>query len=606
MTSWMGAAVLFVGIGLLFSQTARADYAFESIDTSTIDIGGEIGRRIDVTVKNNILVVNVDKHFIKPFQTRSQPSGFVGLGMFLDGIVRLAHHTGHPALIARKDHVVKAALAAQQDDGYLGMMKEESRIHELWDVHEMAYILIGLISEATLFENDEARAVAVRLGDFLLKCLTDTPPPGVYKGDLSPTMPGTGLADAFLSLSEVTGDAKYREFCLNVQKMAEWRKPIVKGRHWPIDGHIYAYIDKCLVQLRLDPDGRDPGLHEATNAAVEFLLRGNGLTISGGCGDHECWQDTQAGMNNLGETCATVYLLRFFDQLLRQSGDSIYGDLMERLIHNALFGAQSPDGRRLRYYTGFEAPRRYFDLDTYCCPNNYRRGMADLPGYVLYRSKDGLAVNLYTACTAEATLKDGTEVTLVQETQYPNEGDVALRLSLAGKKAFPLSLRVPRWCTAPSVAVNGEAAGVGVTAGTYCVIDRTWSDGDTVQLTFPMELRLVKGRRSQIGKAAVMRGPQIFTFNPERNDNLGNATAREMTLDPEAVAGPVPDDSVHKGGLACTIGTWKPTVFYPTPNHVKLVLTEFADPGSVATYFTVNNPDHEALVDDELFLECAP
>jgi DUF1680 family protein len=34
-----------------------------------------------------------------------------------------------------------------------------------------------------------------------------------------------------------------------------------------------------------------------------------------------------------------------------------YGDLMERTIFNALFAAQSPDGRQLRYYTPLEGKR---------------------------------------------------------------------------------------------------------------------------------------------------------------------------------------------------------------------------------------------------------
>ena len=33
------------------------------------------------------------------------------------------------------------------------------------------------------------------------------------------------------------------------------------------------------------------------------------------------------------------------DSLLRLEGDSLYGDIMERTIYNAMFAAVSPDGR---------------------------------------------------------------------------------------------------------------------------------------------------------------------------------------------------------------------------------------------------------------------
>ena len=70
---------------------------------------------------------------------------------------------------------------------------------------------------------------------------------------------------------------------------------------------------------RDEPDER---LLRTTRRAMDFLTRRDGLVISGTCGDHECWHDTQSGTTNLGETCATAYLLRTLDDLLRLEGDS--------------------------------------------------------------------------------------------------------------------------------------------------------------------------------------------------------------------------------------------------------------------------------------------
>ena len=110
---------------------------------------------------------------------------------------------------------------------------------------------------------------------------------------------------------------------------------------------------------------------------------------------------------------------------MRREGDALYGDLMERVIFNTLFGAQSPQGRHLRYYTAFDGPRHYFPQDAYCCPNNYRRGVAALPDHIYYRVGDGLAVNLYTESSTEAALDGGLTVKIRQETKYPSEGRVA-------------------------------------------------------------------------------------------------------------------------------------------------------------------------------------
>ena len=114
--------------GVVVGMQAAVAYELEHIDLNAIELGGELGRRIDVTVKNNLLAVDVDADFIKPFQERSQTDGFIGLGMYIDGLARLAFHTGNADAIARKEHVVAAALATQEDDGYIGLMKPEARI----------------------------------------------------------------------------------------------------------------------------------------------------------------------------------------------------------------------------------------------------------------------------------------------------------------------------------------------------------------------------------------------------------------------------------------------------------------------------------------------
>ena len=94
------------------------------------------------------------------------------------------------------------------------------------------------------------------------------------------------------------------------------------------------------------------------------------------------------------------------DRLLRITGNAQFGDMMERAVYNALFAAQSPDGRNIRYFTPLEGQREYFG-DTFCCPNNFRRIIAELPDMVCYRSGDGVAVNLFTPCTATSNCGGG-------------------------------------------------------------------------------------------------------------------------------------------------------------------------------------------------------
>ena len=266
----------------------------------------------------------------------------------------------------------------------------------------------------------------------------------------------TGLERTLLTLAAATGDRRYSDFCTGQRKLRKWDLDIVRGRWGRIEGHAYAYLAHVLAQLRLYRAEPDERLLRTTRRAMDFLTRHDGMVISGTCGDHECWHDTQSGTTNLGETCATAYLIRTLDDLLRLEGDSRCGDMMERTIFNALFAAQSPDGRRIRYYTPFECSRAYFPLDTYCCPNNYRRIVSELPAMIYYRAPRELTVNLYTASTAKIDLGSGLSVSVQQETDYPSFGRVLLKVDPSQPAEFSVRLRIPRWCPGAKITINGQ------------------------------------------------------------------------------------------------------------------------------------------------------
>jgi DUF1680 family protein len=282
-------------------------------------------------------------------------------------------------------------------------------------------------------------------------------------------------------------------------------------------------------------------------------------------------------------------------------GESIYGDIMERTIYNGLFAAQSPDGRRLRYYSPFEGPRVYFDGDTYCCPCNFRRIIAELPGMIYYHRNEGLAINMYAKSSAVLDIKKGLSLEVRQVTDYPNSGNVVIHLKPSKPARFPVYLRIPRWCDKANITINGDITRMTAKGGSFFMVSRKWEAGDEVRLQMPMPLRLVKGRKSQAGRVAVMRGPMLFCLNPERQKDFDPEMMRLMWLDPSSLKLSGKDDSIRPNGLTCEAKFWNPNNYNAAGKaDIKLTLTEYADPGCEATYFLVPNPKIDALTDDEL------
>jgi len=598
LTVLAGAALLFGA----FAGPARAADVLTPLQPSDVKVGGEIGRRIDITVNNNLLVLNADKDFLAPFQKKGQGGGYIGLGKLIDATVRFAAYTHDEKVLALKKHLVQETISAQEADGYIGIMQPASRMWSLWDVHEMHYVAWGLLSDYRFFGEKPSLEAARKIADYIIARWPTMPKNWDAKTGVATHVSVTGLERTLIALAQATGERKYTDFCLKDRALAEWDLPIVIGRRDLIEGHIYAYMCRSLAQLELFRMVPDERLLNPTRRAMDFLTRGDGLAITGGAGQWEIWTDDQDGRGQLGETCATAYQIRVYESLLRLRGDAKMGDLLERTIWNALFAAQSPDGRRIRYYAPTEGPREYHPTDTYCCPCNFRRIVAELPTFVYYRSDGGVAVNLYGPSEAKLALAGGVTVALAQETDYPNSGRVVVRVDPSKAATFPLRLRIPAWCKAAKVSVNGQAAEQPA-GGSFLAIHREWKAGDQVTLEMPMDWRLVLGRKRQAGRAAVMRGPLVFCLNPAQNPKvlapLDGADLGRIQLNPKKIEGPLPDASVRPDGIACRLRGWKSGYGTKPPGDLDLKLTEFADPDGKATYFRLQ--DYSVGVEDELF-----
>ena len=122
-----------------------------------------------------------------------------------------------------------------------------------------------------------------------------------------------------------------------------------------------------------------------------------------------------------------------------------------------------------------------------------------------------------------------------QQTDYPSSGRVLLKVDPSQPAEFSLRLRIPRWCQEAKITVNGQPVQKPVRSGTYYAISRKWQAGDRVEMDMPMPLRFVRGRQSQAGRVAVMRGPVVFCLSRERNQDLGTIDPRLITLVPSSL-----------------------------------------------------------------------
>jgi hypothetical protein len=74
--------------------------------------------------------------------------------------------------------------------------------------------------------------------------------------------------------------------------------------------------------------------------------------------------------------------------------------------------------------------------------------------------------------------------------------------------SFPLHLRIPGWCKAAKLAINGKPQALPPIQNGFITLDRTFSPGDVVSLDLPME----PTTQSISGGVAVERGPLVYSL----------------------------------------------------------------------------------------------
>lgn len=222
------------------------------------------------------------------------------------------------------------------------------------------------------------------------------------------------------------------------------------------------------------------------------------------------------------ETCASVSNIMWNQRMNLLFGEAKYADKMETVLYNSMLSGINLDGDRFFYTNVVSTPgrERVRWYGTACCPPNLMRTVLSLGGYLYAQKGDEVRLNLYIGNEANLTVSDG-DLKLKVETESPWEGKVGITVETEGTRNMALRLRVPNWATGVNtVTVNGVQYAVSADADGYLTVNRTWENGDTVEVDFPMEVQqipMVEGVEETENYTAFRRGPIVYTA--EQIDN---------------------------------------------------------------------------------------
>ena len=484
----------------------------------------------------------------------------------------LTHHPDAD-LEATADTAIDIVCAAQLDNGYLdtyyilnGMDRHFTNLKDHHELYCFGHLTEGAIAYYQATGKRKLLDAACRFADYIDSRFG--PADGKLHG-----YPGHEIAEmALVKLAETTGEQRYADLAEHFVRqrgqqplyfeLEDRRRAREDGRNYAPREQNYAYYqaDKPITEQTEALGHAVRAAYFYAGAADVARLTGDSdllascerlwrnivdrkLYITGGIGathmgeafsfDYDLPNDTM-----YGETCASVAMSMFAQQMLDLEPKGEYADVLEKELFNGSIAGISLDGKQYYYVNalettpdGLDNPDRHHVLShrvdwfgCACCPANIARLIASVDRYI-YTERDGgktVLSHQFIANTAEFA----SGLTVEQRSNFPWDGHVEYTVSLpasATDSSVRFGLRIPGWSRGSyTLTVNGKPAVGSLEDGfVYLVVNA----GDTLEiaLELDMSVKFVRANsrvRSDAGQVAVMRGPLVYCA--EQVDNPGD------------------------------------------------------------------------------------
>jgi hypothetical protein len=454
--------------------------------------------------------------------------GWEEVPYWLKGFGDLGYVLNDPRIIAEARTWIDAVLASQREDGYFGpranltaAQVEGSGKPDVWPNMIMLNALQSFY-EYTAREGEAPAEPVLKLMTNYFRWELNLPEADFLLPFWQQQRAADNLASVYW-LYNRTGEPWLLDLAEKIhRRMADWTSGVANW-HGVNIAQAFRGSGNYYVQ------SKDPRHLQAVERNYQEV-RGSYGQVPGGLygSDENCrpgYSDPRQGT----ETCTMAEMMLSCETLLGITGDGLWADRCEDVAFNSLPASMTADLKALHYLTApnlvrcdrankapdFENGGDMLSFNPHqyrCCQHNVAHAWPYFAEHLWMATPgNGLAAVLYAPCQVKAKVGNGTEVTITADTIYPFADTIEFTLATAKPVQFPLYLRVPGWCTAPAVEVNGANQRPKVAGPAYLVLDRTWADGDKVTLCLPMHVNVTTWEKNN-NSVSINRGPLTYAL----------------------------------------------------------------------------------------------
>ena len=439
-------------------------------------------------------------------------------GHYLSACALLTAHEGDEVARARGNFLVRelARCQAALGSGYLSAFPEElfDRLRAgkpawapFYTVHK---IMAGLLDLHLLAHDPDAWPVLEGMGRWTERWVQ---PLGAEAMARVLEREYGGMNEVLYNMAAASGESRWQALAARFDR-ERILQPLAAGKD-ELDGlHVNTTIPQIIGAARgyeLDGD------RERGEAARYFwhTVTERRAYVTGGTSNNESWNSPPGILAKelsgyTQECCVTYNLQKLTRHVFAWTADAKAADYYERAYYNGILGVQHPsDGQKLYYVPLAGGYWKLFGTplnDFWCCTGSMAEAFAKLPDSIYFHDADGVFVNLFVPSVLNWRDKD---VRIVQETNFPDEETTHFRIECDRPVQFALKVRVPGWAVDGRASLNGAPLAAFASPASFFVLDRTWRNGDRVEVHVPLRLR-TEAMPDDPGLQAILYGPLVL------------------------------------------------------------------------------------------------
>lgn len=463
-----------------------------------------------------------------------------------DAIIRHAHMLDDQYAQERVRIYVETKRKSQGADGYMGIYSPETRYNfqgengELW---AKTTLWRGLLAHYEATADKNVLNMVIQAVENLISNypLHESSPFSSGNGFNAGVSHGLTCTDVLDRLHFLTGDARYLAYAAFLyddyssthQSECDAQLPnILKGdyRHRSHGVHTYEQIRPLLVARYARPDR--PELASALDIYCRRIHAS--LTPSGGpIGDEWIAARTPDASETGYEYCSIHELVDSYALLLQKTGDPRWADALEHTFFNAALGARHPNYPAIAYLktdnsssmtgtrNGFvEADREqtrykyssvHQDVAVCCVPNAGRVAPCYTANAWMRTGGDTLTAYLLGPTRLQTNIK-GVSIQIQNQTDYPFDSIIRLKITPKSLLEFCLRIRIPEWATgvhSPSNYTKSDG---------FMIFQKTWEGEEDIVIRFDATPKVLTDNK---GDVFFKNGAVLYALPLEGRELLG-------------------------------------------------------------------------------------